>query len=337
AGDTASPAVGEFPGSLNPAKLMIAVSARRLIHEGSEAFDQGRLKDAREKYRLGSALWSKLLEISAKRKAEWQKDRLLLGDAPPPPGEIVDDTFAADVQVVLDNYKIVLDKDGDLFPEDFRLKDYVHRLMGRIPNVLAARGLVDEAEKALAKADPKPKREDYIAARAKYRDATVKWRDVLNANPSVGYGSDPQTIVELLGLVERYGEILTQLDEIFPEDFALGRFMRVHVVHAPETRVARESVADAEKALVASEQFLAIGDKTLAEGYLRTARQEFAEAATEWQTVLEKFPSLLLASDRVTLDELSELIEGYRETQPDQELPPGFPLRNVADLLRRVR
>jgi len=58
---------------------------------------------------------------------------------------------------------------------------------------------------------------------------------------------------------------------------------------------------------------------------------------TEWRAVLEKFPSLLLASDRATLDELSELIESCRDAQPDRKLPPDFPLRDVVDLLRRVQ
>ncbi len=327
----------EIPDSLDPARLMITVSARELTHEGSKAFDRGRLKDARKKYRLGSALWSKVLEISAQRKAEREKNRLSLGDQPKPPGEDVDDTFVDEIQRVLNNYRIILDKDGDLFPEDFRLKDYVHRWVGRAPNAVAARGLVDETEKDLAKAGPNPKREEYVVARAAYRDAAVKWRDVLNANPSVGFGADPQTIDELLGLVERYGDILTQLDEVFPEDFALRRFVRVHVGHATETRAARESVADAEDALVEAERALAVGNESLAKEHLRTADREFAKALTEWQAVLGKFPSLLLGSDRATLDELSELIENYRDTQPDRKLSPDFPLGDVVDLLRRVK
>jgi len=235
--------VDELPRTLDPARLRITVSARELIHEGDKAFDQGRLKDAREKYRLGSALWSKVLEISARRKAEWEKNQLTAGgDQPKPPGEELDDTFADEIQMVLNNYGRTLDKDGDLFPRDFRLKDYVHRWVGQVPDAIAARRLVDKAEKALAKAGPKPKREDYIAARTAYRDAAVKWRDVLNTNPSLGFGADPQTVDELLALVERYGEILKRLGEGFPEDFALRRFVRIHVGHAPETRAARESV-----------------------------------------------------------------------------------------------
>ena len=313
----------ELPDSLDPAGLMITVSARELIHEGNKAFDQGRLKDAREKYRLGSALWSKVLEISAQRKTEWEKNRLTMEDQPNPPGEQLDDTFADEIQRVLNDYGRTLDKDGDLFPRDFRLKDYVHRLVARFPDAIAARRLVDEAEKALAKAGPNPKREDYVAARAAYRDAAKKWRNALNSNPSVGFGADPQTIDELLGLVERYGEILKRLDEFFPEDFALRRFVRIHVGHAPETRAARESVADAEEALV--------------EDRLRIAGRELAKALNGWQTVLGKFPSLLLGSDRATLDELSELIESYRDTLPDRKLPPDFPLSDVVDLLQRVK
>ena len=78
--------------------------------------------------------------------------------------------------------------------------------------LLTARKLVDQGDKAYAEGD-------LIPARNYYRDAMAAWRKALDAHPE--YVTDQVTGEDLMSTIRRYRRILGQLDEPFPDPFIL--------------------------------------------------------------------------------------------------------------------
>ena len=289
--------------------------ARKLSYQAGQAiFAEGDLVAARDLYRRASAAWRKVIEICAqKKKAEdpkQVKDELS--------ALIADETFVADVRLMIGQYLQVLDKFSELFPEDFELQDFIRAKVGNTPEARAARKFISQGETAFAEGDP-------AAARDFYHRGFAEWRKVLDQFPSLVLMSDRTTGAELSEVIDDYGKIVGQLDELFPANFVLQDFVHAQVTRADETLAAR--------------RFISQGDKALAENDLPAAREAYDLALAEWRKVLDKFPTLILMSDRTTGTELLEVINGYGRIlkRLQEPFPKDFILRDVVDKFKQKR
>ncbi len=80
------------------------------------------------------------------------------------------------------------------------------------PELLSARQLVYQGDRAYAEGD-------LIPARNLYREAIAAWRKVLDAHKE--YIADLVIGEDLMDMIKRYRRILSQLDEPFPQPFIL--------------------------------------------------------------------------------------------------------------------
>ena len=80
------------------------------------------------------------------------------------------------------------------------------------PELLAARRLVFQGDRAYAEGD-------LVPARDLYREALDAWRKVLDAHKE--YITDMVNGEDLMDMIKRYRRILSQLDEPFPQPFIL--------------------------------------------------------------------------------------------------------------------
>jgi hypothetical protein len=87
------------------------------------------------------------------------------------------------------------------------------------PELLTARKLVYQGDRAFAENDP-------VAARNFYRDGLAAWRKVIDLHHE--YLTDQVSGEDLVDMIKRYRRILGQLDERFPEPFILQDVLDKH-------------------------------------------------------------------------------------------------------------
>jgi hypothetical protein len=92
-------------------RLPQASQARQLEYEGKEAFNQGRLNDARQMFDAGFAKWREVLDLKG-------PDGELMF-----PGLVKDGEFGRDWMDMIKMYRRILDARDEPFPEDFILQD----------------------------------------------------------------------------------------------------------------------------------------------------------------------------------------------------------------------
>jgi hypothetical protein len=113
----------------------------------------------------------------------------------------------------------------------------LHAQVEQTDEALAAREAVFNGE--LAKTD-------LLGAEASFAKGCAKWRAVLDKFP--GLDANETMVQPLSEAMERYVKVLDQLDEVFPENFALAGFVRGRVEQSPARLEARAAIAEADKA-----------------------------------------------------------------------------------------
>jgi hypothetical protein len=158
---------------------------------------------------------------------------------------------------------------------------------------------------------------DHITAMEIFLEAARRWKKVIEKNPDIQY--DDAFVSDLSEITDRYMRILDQLDEVFPEDFALQDIIRRRVKRRPEYQIAMEKVAAAQKAIRA--------------GDLGQARSNLEEAFSRFHELTELVKSLKLLSDRQTINDMMNAIDLYDAVMV--KLGDVFPRNFVlADIIR---
>ena len=172
---------------------------------------------------------------------------------------------------------------------------------GRVEQMPALR----EARTAVAEADNAAAKDDARVARKAFDRAFTHWRTALDKTPGLVLMSDRKTCAELMETIGRYTAVLEQLKETFPQDFPLLDFIRIQIQHADGAGEAR--------------QFLANGDKALADQKLAEAHKQYEQALAAWRKVLDKFPPLVQVCDPKTNEKLLKIVDRYRFTLKNLE------------------
>lgn len=163
-----------------------------------------------------------------------------------------------------------------------------HAEIEQQPEAVAAREAMFRSQEAFHN-------NDHITAMELFLEAARRWRAVIEKNPDIQY--DDGTINELTEITDRYMRIFDQLDEVFPEDFALQDVIRRRVKRRVEYQTAMEKVAAAQKAL-------ALQDVTL-------ARSNLEEAFSQFRELMEFVKCLKLLADRQTIGDMMAAIDLY--------------------------
>lgn len=185
-----------------------------------------------------------------------------------------------------------------------------HAEIEQQPEAVAAREAMFRSQQAFHN-------NDHITAMELFLEAARRWRTVIEKNPDIQY--DDNMVNELTEITDRYMRIFDQLDEVFPEDFALQDVIRRRVKRRVEYQTAMEKIAAAQKALARQ-------DITL-------ARSNLEEAFSQFRELMEIVKCLKLLADRQTISDMMAAIDLYDNilVQVGDVFPRNFVL---ADLIR---
>ena len=178
--------------------------ARESIAAGDEALASGDLDVAKEEYEQGLAKWKTQLEefpylvLMANRK---------IGE------EILD---------AISRYAEILEKRGEMFPEDFVLLDFFHLQVDHAPELFEARRAIVEGRDLF-------KQSKFPAAQEAFDRGLAEWRKLLDAYPALMRSADKAFVQELTDVLREDGEyrkILELRGKELPPDFILRDFLQ---------------------------------------------------------------------------------------------------------------
>jgi tetratricopeptide (TPR) repeat protein len=276
-----------------------ALAARSSAFEGKQALAEGRLPEAADAFAEGMRKWRELFEDSGFDN---------LAD---------DDSIAETVMESIQDYVKVLEQQDDLFPDDFPLGDFVlQRVEKESSGVLRmAREATAAREKALAEGD-------LDAALAECEGGLKMWQDLLGRFPALTLMASKEAGQEIFDTINRYGDVLRQRHEPFPDNFPLLDFLHLHIEQAEETLKARNAITE--------------GNLLLSESKFPAAQEAYDRGLAEWRKLLDKFPVLLSGADKAVAGELTQAVEGYGKILElrGKQFPEDFILRDVREMMR---
>lgn len=163
-----------------------------------------------------------------------------------------------------------------------------HAEIEQQPEAVAAREAMFRSQEAF-------QNNDHITAMELFLEAARHWRSVVDKNPDIQY--DDGFVNEMAEITDRYMRVFDQLDEVFPEDFALRDLIRRRVKRRLEYQNAMEKVAAAQTALK--------------QGDVVAARTHLEDAFTQFHQLTEFVKCLKLLADRETISDMMAAVEQY--------------------------
>jgi hypothetical protein len=175
-------------------------AARESIAAGDKALASGDLDLAKEQYEQGLAKWQTQL-LGAPYL-------ILMANR-----EIGEEILAA-----ISGYAEILEKRGEMFPENFVLLDFFHLQVDHAPELLNARLAIVEGRGLFTQSK-------FPAAQEAYDRGLAEWRKLLDAYPALTRSADKAFVRELTDVLRTYQEILNLRGKKLPPDFILRDFL----------------------------------------------------------------------------------------------------------------
>ena len=175
--------------------------ARQSIAIGDKALADGDLNTAKREYERGLSEWQSQLEaypaliLMANRK---------IGQ------EILD---------AISRYCEVLQKRGEMFPEDFALLGFLHLQVDHAPELLSARLAIVQGRQLFAQSK-------FPAAQEAFDRGLAEWRKLLDTFPALTRSADKDFARELTKVLVDYQKILELRGKKLPENFVLQDFLQ---------------------------------------------------------------------------------------------------------------
>ena len=175
--------------------------ARGAIAAGDIALASGDLDLAKEEYERGLAGWQTQLEGTP---------YLIL---------MVNRRIGEEILETISRYAEILEKRGEMFPEDFALLDFLHLQVDHAPELLKARLAIVKGRQLLAQSK-------YPAAKEAFDSGLAEWRKLLDTYPALKRSADKAFVLELTDVVRDYQKVLEFLVKELPSDFILQDFIQ---------------------------------------------------------------------------------------------------------------
>jgi hypothetical protein len=272
------------------------LEAREYVFKGREALADGLLPEAQDDLRRGLEAWGKLL-------ARDDCQRL-----------IDDRDTTEDLTQIVDSYVAMLEQRDELFPEDFPLAAYYAKMAAKEPTggVVKAREAALYAAEALAKGETEK-------AISGYESALEAWAGVLREYRALALMIDRGVGNEILAAIESYAAALAKDGKTVPVDYPLTQFFHLQMNHAVEANEALRLAAQAGRHANNSEY--------------PEAQKLLEDGMQQWRVLLDRYPSILVESDPIVVQQIGETIALYRKVLElrGKELPEDFPLKDFAE------
>lgn len=272
------------------------LTGREYVFKGRQALADGLLPEAQDYFRRGLEAWGKLLA-----REDCQR---LSGDR-----ETIDD-----LTEIVNSYVTLLGQRDELFPEDFPLADFYATIATKDNegSVMKAREAFEYAAVAFADGETEKAIDGYKSAMDSWSKAMEKFR-ALALMIDRGIGN------EMLATIESYAAALAKDGQVVPADYVLSQFFHLYVSHTAEVNEARRLAAQASQHAGNSEY--------------PEAQKLFEDCMQQWRGLLDRCPSILVGTDPIVDQQISETIAAYRKVLElrGKELPEDFPLKDFVE------
>ena len=272
------------------------LEAREYVFKGRQALADGLLPEAQDYFRRGLAAWGVVLG---------REDCQRLAD---------DRDTVEDLAEVVDSYVDLLEQRDELFPEEFPLASFYAKIASK-----SEEGGVSKAREASAYAAEALANGETQKAIDAYQSAMESWDQALRKYRALALMIDRGIGGEVMSTVENFASALEKGGKAIPVDYGLSTFFHLHVSHSPECVEARKLAAQAA--------FQANKSK------YPEAQKLFEDSMQQWRALLDRYPSILLGTDPIVSQQISETIGAYKKVLElrDKELPKDFPLKDFVE------
>ncbi len=277
-------------------QLPVTLEAREYVFKGRKALSEGLLPQAQDDFRRGLEAWGKLLA---------RDDCQRLAD---------DRDTTEDLTEIVNSYVALLEQRDELFPEDFPLASFYVKIAATDldGDVLQARDASQFAAEALATGETEKAFESFQTGMNAWSQALGKFR-------ALALMIDRDMGNEILDSVEDYAAALAEDGKTIPPNYPLANFFHLQMSHAPELDEARKLATLAGRHIDNSEY--------------PKAQELLEEVLPQWRALLDRYPSLLVQSDQVIYQQISETIAAYRKVLElrGKEFPEDFLLKDFVE------
>ena len=152
-----------------------------------------------------------------------------------------------------------------------------------------------------------------------YKSAMDSWAKAMEKFRALALMIDRGIGNEMLATIESYAAALAKDGQVVPPDYVLSQFFHLYVSHTAEVNEARRLAAQAGQHAGNSEY--------------PQAQKLFEEAMKQWRGLLDRYPSILVGTDPIVAQQISETIAAYQKVLElrGKELPEDFPLKDFVE------
>jgi hypothetical protein len=265
-----------------------AVNAHRLRFEAREAYYEGDLKAASETYLAAMEKWYDLMH------KEGFED---LQENP---------IFRGDLLDMIEKYVIILDRNDELFPEDFRLADFLREELQR-------RDIEPKGDLAMQYAREAMEEEDFEKADMAIEAAIDVWSTMLSNQDYMKLVPIPAVNEKVLDTIALYQEHLDETNQTLPENYPLKAYVDLQLAHS-------EALTEVDIALANGMQYLQRSEYPQAQEELETALEKL-------QPLVERYPTAVRDPDSPLYLPLENTVETYQNVLDlrGKPIPDDFP------------
>jgi hypothetical protein len=266
-----------------------AVAAHRLRYEARQAYyNLGDTNAASEKYLAAMEKWYDLMN------KEGYED---LQENP---------IFRRDLIEMVENYVIILDRNDEMFPKDFRLADF---LLDELQN----REILENADLAMQYAREGLQEEDYDKAEKAIEAAFDVWNVALGNHEYLKLAPIAEINQEILDTIAMEVELHDAIGEPLPEDYPLREYVELQLDHS-------ETLEEAEIALAGAMQYMQRSEYP-------EAQEELEVALEHLESLVQRYPSAARDPESLLYLPLQNTVESYQNVLDlrGKPLPDDFP------------